>query len=128
MARLFGKLFSRKDEAPVAPAPTADHCPHATLSPRWDDPADMGKEEKASAFVCSACSSTFSPEEARELRATEAERLRESAMGACSHPELTPQWNEPGDEGDEEKVSGFVCSVCHAPFTPAEAQARQSTG
>jgi hypothetical protein len=36
----------------------------------------MGKEEKASSFICTACEESFSPEEAAQLRASEADRLR----------------------------------------------------
>lgn len=80
MAGVLSRLFGRKQESAAPAAEEAagtDHvCPHATLTPRWDDSADMGKEDRASAFVCAACGGTFSPEEARELRATEAQRLR----------------------------------------------------
>lgn len=59
-----------EDSAPVAP------CPHTVLVPRWDDPADMGKEDRASNFQCQVCGESISPEEALALRATEADRLK----------------------------------------------------
>ncbi len=80
MAGVLSRLFGRKQasDAPAAEETAGtDHvCPHATLYPRWDNSADMGHEDRASVFVCAACGGTFSPEETRELRATEAKRLR----------------------------------------------------
>ena len=56
---------------------SAVECPHTTLTARWDSVHDMGIEEKAIAFVCAACRETFTAEEGRALRETEAERLRQ---------------------------------------------------
>ena len=62
---------------PAAPeAADALPCVHVALSPRWDDLADMGVEAKASAWTCGACNETFTPAQANELRASEAERLK----------------------------------------------------
>ena len=77
-------LFSKKqpeDETTEAPKVTtnmqaeAPECAHGVLTPRWDSVADMGKEDRATAFVCEACHKSFTPEEAQALKATMAERL-----------------------------------------------------
>jgi hypothetical protein len=72
------KLRGRKStqEAPVAKE--ASPCLHIALAPRWDDPADMGVEAKVSAWTCGACNETFTPAQAQELRASEAERLKQT--------------------------------------------------
>lgn len=69
------KLFSRSKQVPeVVQAPR--ECVHVALVPQWATPDDIGKEDRASHFLCAACSSSFSPDETRRLRETEAERLR----------------------------------------------------
>ena len=85
MASRLRSLFGRRKEEPVAEAPedTTISCPHTALIPRWDNPEDMGKEDRASRFYCEACGQTFSPEETQALRATEAERLKHD-LGAPS--------------------------------------------
>ena len=45
-------------------------CGHVNLNARWDDPADVGKEEKASGYSCIACGETFTPEQAKALGRT----------------------------------------------------------
>ena len=62
-------LFGKSQQAtPVAQEPVV--CSHVSLVARWDSVEDMGKEEKATYFVCEACGERFSPEEARKLRGT----------------------------------------------------------
>ncbi len=78
LRRFFGK--DKPQEAQAATATTVA-CPHTVLLPRWDNPEDMGKEEKASGFLCDSCRQTFSPEEARVLRAAEVERLKQELAG-----------------------------------------------
>lgn len=51
-------------------------CPHVALEPHWDSAADMGIEDRASRYTCIACGTVFGPEDARRIRATEAERLK----------------------------------------------------
>jgi len=70
---LFDKLFP-KEEKPAVVVETAP-CAHGLLTPRWDSVADMGKEERATSFVCEACREEFSPQEARALHESMAERL-----------------------------------------------------
>jgi transposase-like protein len=40
-------------------------CPHTALTPRWNSVEDMGKEDRVTSYLCQACGSTFTPEEAR---------------------------------------------------------------
>jgi hypothetical protein len=65
---------SRDEAAEVAIQPKS--CPHVNLVPRWDNAADMGREELATYWTCGSCGQQFTPEEASELRETEAERLK----------------------------------------------------
>jgi hypothetical protein len=69
-------IFRRRKDEPAAIMEAEPECPHVALLPHWDDPNDMGHEDRASSFRCQACSQVFTPAEARELRATEAERIR----------------------------------------------------
>lgn len=67
----------RRDKSEATPvAVEAPPCPHTALTARWDSVQDMGKDDKATSFLCTACNEEFTPEVATELRATEAERLR----------------------------------------------------
>lgn len=69
----LSRIMGRKSEQATAPIDV--QCPHVTLVPHWDKAEDMGHEDKATSYRCDACSSTFAPAEATELRRTEAERL-----------------------------------------------------
>ena len=76
---LLDRLFRRPSEASPAATETAAtsvKCPHVTRVARWDSVDDMGKEDRASSFTCTACNGTFTPEETAALRADEAERIR----------------------------------------------------
>lgn len=70
----MGWFRKKKDEGAVAAA-DGPVCPHVALVPRWDNPADIGKTDRATSFSCEGCGQQFSPEEARELRMTEAARI-----------------------------------------------------
>jgi hypothetical protein len=73
---LLSKIFgggSKKSEV-ATETPTVE-CPHAVLVPRWDSVQDMGIEDKATRYMCESCKSFFSPEEARRLSASLAERV-----------------------------------------------------
>jgi hypothetical protein len=76
---LLDRLF-RRSGAPTEAVDDAagTECPHTTLTARWDSAEDMGNEDKATSFICTACNESFAPEEAMKLRATEAERLRQN--------------------------------------------------
>ena len=71
------KLFGRSKATSAQSEVVAPPCPHVTLVPRWDTAEDIGKEDKATGFTCDACHQSFTPEEARQLRRTESERLSE---------------------------------------------------
>ena len=62
--RLFGneKLEREPTEAPAV------ECSHVSLVARWDSIEDMGREDRATSFVCEACGAAFSPEAGRKLR------------------------------------------------------------
>ena len=62
--KLFG---NKKQPAATATLPQIE-CPHAVLVPRWDSIEDMGKEDKATRFMCESCHEEFSPEQAKGLR------------------------------------------------------------
>ncbi len=72
LKNLFGGNRAASESLKVEKPP----CLHVTLVPKWDNVADMGSEDKASGFTCDACRQTFTGEEGRALRATEATRLR----------------------------------------------------
>jgi hypothetical protein len=76
--KLLDRLLHRVK--PVSPSPLASvPCPHLALVPRWDSAGDMGKEDKASSYTCDVCGRSFAVEEARALRASEAERVQKLA-------------------------------------------------
>jgi len=61
---LLGKLFGKERtaggrEVEIPP------CPHTAMVPRWDSAEDMGKLDRATSYFCTACETTFSPEEAK---------------------------------------------------------------
>ena len=77
---LLDKIFRRQPaatEPTVADSTTA--CIHAVLAPRWDDSAELGKEDKVSGYVCESCQSSFTKEEGLSLRSSLAERLPRDA-------------------------------------------------
>ena len=71
-AELLGQR-QRREAPATAEVPT---CPHTTLVPRWESVADMGKEDKATAYTCQGCNQQFTPAEGHRLRQTEAERVQ----------------------------------------------------
>jgi hypothetical protein len=76
---ILDKLFGggKKQQQPAV-AVEAPPCPHAVLVPRWDSVEDMGKEDKATRYMCEGCHQVFSPAEAQELRESIAQRMQES--------------------------------------------------
>ena len=76
MRRLLGKSAATTVNAQIAAL-----CPHSALVPKWDSVGDMGHEEKATSYACDACHESFTPSEARALRQTEAERLKQQLKG-----------------------------------------------
>jgi len=66
----FLNLFGRKQEPQQEmddPAVTTT-CPHVMLTPRWDSVGDIGHEDKAIGYKCTACGMSFSVEEGHELQ------------------------------------------------------------
>ncbi|HEX5141360.1 MAG TPA: hypothetical protein VFX19_10470 [Dehalococcoidia bacterium] len=74
----LGKLFGGSKKQDTAVAEIAVECPHTVLVPRWDSVQDMGREDKATRFMCEACHEMFSPEEAEALRNSVSERMSAS--------------------------------------------------
>ena len=62
--KLFGGSKPKESTAVLEPPP----CVHAVLVARWESVEDMGKEDKATRFMCEACHQEFTPEEARVIR------------------------------------------------------------
>ena len=61
-------LFRRKHSEPeVDEREETVECPHIALSPRWENPEDMGHEDRATNFICQACGSSLTPEQARAV-------------------------------------------------------------
>jgi len=75
---LFDTLIGRKKAIlkDTLAATETPPCPHVTLIPKWDSTADMGHEDKATGYACEGCKGTFTAEQGRELRRTEAERVK----------------------------------------------------
>ena len=65
----FSLPFTRKQETSAQTTPDARaECQHYNLVPQWDTVADMGKEEKVTAYRCSTCGKQFAPQDAQTLR------------------------------------------------------------
>jgi hypothetical protein len=73
----LSKIFAKPSRADGEMTATVEvpACPHVALVPRWDSIDDIGHEDRATHFVCEACGESFSPEDARRLRESEAQRL-----------------------------------------------------
>ncbi len=73
--RFFRRGEEQSSSAQVAEA-APETCECVLLVPHWDDPANMGVEEKASSYRCNTCGESFTREEEEVLRGTEADRIR----------------------------------------------------
>ena len=75
---VFDKLIGRKPAAAANTGTAAESppCPHTTLAPRWDSAADMGHEDKIAGYDCDSCKQHFTAGQGRDLRRTEAARLK----------------------------------------------------
>jgi hypothetical protein len=86
----LGMLFGGGKKEQAAVAEIVVECPHSVLVARWDSVADMGHEDKATRYMCETCHEEFTPEVARQLRDTMAERVTaqiqeiEAAAGVSS--------------------------------------------
>jgi len=91
---IFDKLFGGTEKGSTAvmepPEPATVTCPHSVLLPRWDAVDDIGKEDRATHYVCEGCQQSFSPEEAQALKDTMSERLLEVTAEAPESSEAAP--------------------------------------
>jgi len=80
---ILDKIVGRKEKVDGSDALDAvAMCPHTVMLPRWDRAEDIGHPEMATEYICEACGSIMSPEEAREAEAGQAQRLKEiTAVG-----------------------------------------------
>jgi hypothetical protein len=69
------KIFKGKPSGSTAAAVEEPACLHVTLVPRWDNAEDIGKNDKASSFICEACKQSFTGDVARSLLADEKRRV-----------------------------------------------------
>ena len=79
---LFDKLFGSKSKQATAVADPVVTCPHAVLVPRWDSVQDMGREDKATRYMCEACHEIFTPDQAKELSESIRERMAATLAAA----------------------------------------------
>lgn len=82
---LIQRLFGREEQPAEVHEPPRQ-CTHATLVPRWDNPDDIGKEDRASAWTCASCEASFTPQEKRALDESEAARIADLQKAAESKP------------------------------------------
>lgn len=82
----LGKMFGRGSDEASTERPTgavervaSGECAHLALTPRWDNIDDMGKEDRATSYVCDSCHESLTPDEAERARKASAERMREVA-------------------------------------------------
>jgi hypothetical protein len=66
--------FKRKEESTATMEP-APECLHVALIPHWDNLDDIGHEDRATSYLCEACTTVFTAEDAHHLRETEVARL-----------------------------------------------------
>jgi len=80
---ILDKIVGKKEKVEESePLDFVAMCPHTVMLPRWDRAEDIGHPDMATEYVCEACGSIMSPEEAREVEAGQAQRLREiTAVG-----------------------------------------------
>lgn len=76
-SRMETEMAGQREQRAAASTPEAPSCLHTTLTPRWDNVADMGNPEKVSSYTCQSCHQTFTAAEGQTLLATEAERIRQ---------------------------------------------------
>lgn len=73
---LLTKLFGRTENESVDEPPSQEACHHLSAVPHWDNPDDMGIEERASSYTCQSCMMSLDPEQYDTVRAAEMDRLR----------------------------------------------------
>ena len=62
---LLGKLLRKPESS--SDTLTAPVCSHRILIARWDNPEDMGHEERVTGYRCETCHEQFTAELGREL-------------------------------------------------------------
>ena len=72
----LSRLFGRSKMKPADEQSPKVECFHTVLAAKWDSAQDIGVEDRASRFECTVCNQSFTPDEARGLRDTLAERMR----------------------------------------------------
>ncbi|MPZ98726.1 MAG: hypothetical protein GEU80_05180 [Dehalococcoidia bacterium] len=75
---LLDRLFGRRSPATTAEPQEPAECLHGDLAPRWDNAADMGKDDLVSSFKCNSCGTEFSTAEAEKIRDTAGLRIKET--------------------------------------------------
>jgi len=78
---LFPKLVNRKLMTRTAREESSLHdedtgCNHGALAPHWDDACEIGREQRASSYLCENCGEEFTPQEAHALHIRAINRLR----------------------------------------------------
>lgn len=75
---ILDRLHRRKrEEVPSDVSEEIPVCPHISLLPRWDDAESIGRNDRATYWVCASCEQEFTPEEVLDLRRTQHERLQQ---------------------------------------------------
>jgi hypothetical protein len=59
---ILNRLFHHKESQTAVVA-----CPHTALTARWDQVADIGKQDLATGFHCESCGEDFSGEAGRQM-------------------------------------------------------------
>jgi hypothetical protein len=76
-SRMETEMAGQREQRAAVSATAGSVCLHTTLTPRWDNVADMGDAEKVSSYTCQSCHQQFTAAEGQTLLATEAERIRQ---------------------------------------------------
>ncbi len=79
MGLLDSLLRRHKADEEITAEPQA--CSHMVLTARWDSVADMGDEDKATGFTCTACGDAFTREQGRQLRSDSSDRIQNEDSG-----------------------------------------------
>lgn len=91
---ILDKLFGRNKRTATVTRTREEiqaDCPHTTLLARWDSVEDMGKNDKATKFICDSCHAEFSPNQTDTIREGHAERLRVSLAEEAREEERIEQ-------------------------------------
>lgn len=81
---LLTKIFGRTENQAADEPPSQKSCHHLSAVPHWDNPDDMGIEERASSYTCQSCMLSLDPEQYDLARTAEMDRLRTIAVAERS--------------------------------------------